>query len=218
MALERTWSTDGENFRVVQREDQPIILTGYQALNKLLGRPVYSSQLQIGGPRVMAANGVSQLTVPDDLSGVRALLQWLAFAPRVVGASAGVAAMSCLRGARDAAAREVTYAPPPSRRFDVRAAIAGHEEGAGLFDAGSWIEFHGGWARTVVTGRARLTGVPVGVVGVETETVQLSMPADPGMPDSSEQQLAQAGQVRSHSLGACAFVLPVDRTKLVESR
>ena len=180
---------------VVQREDQPIILTGYQALNKLLGRPVYSSQLQIGGPRVMAANGVSQLTVPDDLTGVRALLQWLAFAPRTLGG-----AMSCLRGARDAAARIVAYAPPPARRFDVRAAIEGDSASGGLFDAGSWIEYHGGWARTVVTGRARLTGLPVGIVGVETETVQLSMPADPGMPDSSEQQLAQAGQVRMREM------------------
>jgi hypothetical protein len=33
----------------VQREDQPIILTGYSALNKLLGRDVYTSHMQVGG-------------------------------------------------------------------------------------------------------------------------------------------------------------------------
>lgn len=38
--------------RCIQRIDQPIILTGYAALNKLLGRQVYSSQLQLGGPKV----------------------------------------------------------------------------------------------------------------------------------------------------------------------
>ena len=38
--------------RCIQRRDQPIILTGYAALNKLLGREVYSSQLQLGGPKV----------------------------------------------------------------------------------------------------------------------------------------------------------------------
>ena len=33
----------------MQREDQPIILTGYSALNKLLGREVYTSHMQVGG-------------------------------------------------------------------------------------------------------------------------------------------------------------------------
>lgn len=38
--------------RCIQRADQPIILTGFSALNKLLGREVYTSQLQLGGPKV----------------------------------------------------------------------------------------------------------------------------------------------------------------------
>ncbi len=38
--------------RCVQRVDQPIILTGYAALNKLLGRQVYTSHMQLGGPKV----------------------------------------------------------------------------------------------------------------------------------------------------------------------
>ncbi len=38
--------------RCVQRADQPIILTGYAALNKLLGREVYTSHMQLGGPKV----------------------------------------------------------------------------------------------------------------------------------------------------------------------
>ena len=41
--------------RCIQRADQPIILTGYSALNKLLGRDVYSSHMQLGGPKVRAA-------------------------------------------------------------------------------------------------------------------------------------------------------------------
>ena len=41
--------------RCIQRRDQPIILTGYAALNKLLGREVYSSQLQLGGPKVRSS-------------------------------------------------------------------------------------------------------------------------------------------------------------------
>ncbi len=48
---------------------------------------------------------------------------------------------------------------------------------------------------TQVTGRARLGGIPVGVIAVETQTVVRHQPADPGMPDSTEQHLPQAGQV-----------------------
>ena len=35
--------------RAIQVEGQPIILTGTPAINKLLGRDVYSSNLQLGG-------------------------------------------------------------------------------------------------------------------------------------------------------------------------
>jgi hypothetical protein len=41
--------------RVIQRADQPIILTGYAALNKVLGREVYTSHMQLGGPKVRLA-------------------------------------------------------------------------------------------------------------------------------------------------------------------
>lgn len=37
--------------RVIQVDGSPLILTGYQALNKLLGREVYTSNLQLGGPQ-----------------------------------------------------------------------------------------------------------------------------------------------------------------------
>ena len=39
--------------RCIQRADQPMILTGYAALNKLLGREVYTSHMQLGGPKVI---------------------------------------------------------------------------------------------------------------------------------------------------------------------
>jgi len=66
---------------------------------------------------------------------------------------------------------------------------------SGLFDKNSWSEAQAGWARTVVTGRARLGGIPVGVIAVETQTVTRVVPADPGIPDSAEQSIPQAGQV-----------------------
>jgi acetyl-CoA carboxylase/biotin carboxylase 1 len=38
--------------RVVQVEGQPIILTGAPAINKVLGKEVYTSNIQLGGPQV----------------------------------------------------------------------------------------------------------------------------------------------------------------------
>ncbi len=42
---------------------------------------------------------------------------------------------------------------------------------SGFFDAGSFDEILCAWARSVVAGRARLGGIPVGVVVVETRYV-----------------------------------------------
>lgn len=55
---------------------------------------------------------------------------------------------------------------------------------AGFFDIGSFDEILKPWAETVVVGRARLGGIPVGVVSVETRTVELVVPADPANLDS----------------------------------
>jgi len=51
------------------------------------------------------------------------------------------------------------------------------------------------WAQTVVSGRARLGGIPVGVIAVETRTVELTLPADPANLDSEAKTVSQAGQV-----------------------
>ena len=44
----------------------PMIWTGFGALDKLLGKKVYNSQDQIGGPRVMVPNGVTHQFVQSD--------------------------------------------------------------------------------------------------------------------------------------------------------
>ncbi|GBG75894.1 hypothetical protein CBR_g21136 [Chara braunii] len=178
--------------RCIQRVDQPIILTGFSALNKLLGQEVYTSHMQLGGPKVMSANGVVHLTVENDLQGVQAILRWLSYVPPVRGSSLPIVPST------DPISRLVEYVPETS--CDPRAAIQGivdsfgHWKG-GLFDQGSFMETYEAWAQTVVTGRARLGGIPVGVIAVETQTVMHKIPADPAMPDMHETTVPQAGQV-----------------------
>ncbi|THG06726.1 hypothetical protein TEA_029509 [Camellia sinensis var. sinensis] len=178
--------------RCIQRLDQPIILTGFSALNKLLGREVYSSHMQLGGPKIMATNGVVHLTVSDDLEGVSAILKWLSYVPPYSGGPLPILSPS------DPLERPVEYFPQNS--CDPRGAICGMLDGTGkwlggIFDKDSFVETLEGWARTVVTGRAKLGGIPVGIVAVETQTVMQVIPADPGQLDSHERVVPQAGQV-----------------------
>jgi len=179
--------------RVIQVEGSPLILTGYQALNKLLGREVYTSNLQLGGPQIMYRNGVSHLVAADDLAAVREFVQWISYVPAVAKSPLPRLLTS------DTWDRAVGYVPPKGP-YDPRWLLEGktEEDGTylpGLFDQGSWQETLGGWATSVVVGRARLGGIPIGVIAVETRTIERVVPADPANPNSQEQRIMEAGQV-----------------------
>jgi acetyl-CoA carboxylase/biotin carboxylase 1 len=179
--------------RVIQLENSHIILTGAGALNKLLGREVYTSNNQLGGIQIMYANGVSHITATDDLDGVTSILRWLSYVPK--RRKAPLPINECL----DPIDRDVGFMPTSSP-YDPRWLITGRESPHGVleegfFDKGSWGEILSGWANTVVAGRARLGGIPVGVIAVETRTVELIIPADPANLDSETKVVSQAGQV-----------------------
>ncbi|WEW57838.1 acetyl-coenzyme-A carboxylase [Emydomyces testavorans] len=179
--------------RAIQVEGQPIILTGAPAINKLLGREVYTSNLQLGGTQIMYKNGVSHMTANDDFEGIQKIVQWMSFIPDRKGAPISI------RPSLDPWDRDITYYPPAKQTYDVRWLIGGKEdeEGflSGLFDKDSFQETLGGWARTVVVGRARLGGIPMGVIAVETRSVDNVTPADPANPDSMEMVTTEAGGV-----------------------
>jgi acetyl-CoA carboxylase / biotin carboxylase 1 len=179
--------------RAIQIEGQPIILTGAQAINKLLGREVYTSNLQLGGTQIMYKNGVSHMTADDDFEGVSKIVKWMSYVPDKKGSPVPISPTA------DDWDRDVTYYPPGKAAYDVRHLIAGKtdEDGfqSGLFDKDSFEESLGGWAKTVVVGRARLGGIPIGVIAVETRSVENVTPADPANPDSIEQVTSEAGGV-----------------------
>lgn len=180
--------------RTVQVEGQPIILTGAPALNKVLGREVYTSNLQLGGTQIMFKNGVSHLTASSDLQGATQIVRWLSYVPEVKGGPLPVFPSS------DSWDREVGYVPTKTA-YDPRWFIEGKTEEetgdwlSGFFDKGSFQETLSGWAQTVVVGRARLGGIPMGVIAVETRTMERIVPADPANAASFEQRIMEAGQV-----------------------
>jgi len=174
--------------RVIQMKQGPMILTGYSALNKLLGREVYTSQDQLGGPQIMFPNGVTHEVVDDDQEGVASILKWLSFVPEKVGAPP--AARDCA----DPVNRDVEWRPTPTP-YDPRLMLSGTDDAAGFFDKGTFKEYLAGWGKSVVVGRGRLGGIPMGAISVETRLVEQVVPADPADPNSREAILPQAGQV-----------------------
>ncbi|KIJ55614.1 hypothetical protein M422DRAFT_199902 [Sphaerobolus stellatus SS14] len=180
--------------RTIQVEGQPIILTGASALNKVLGHEVYTSKLQLGGTQIMHKNGVSHLTAGSDLEGATHILQWLSYVPESKNAPLPISVTN------DSWDREIGYMPPKGT-YDPRWFIQGKTDEtssewlSGFFDNGSFQETLSGWAQTAVVGRARLGGIPMGVIAVETRTIERIIPADPANPTSFEQRIMEAGQV-----------------------
>ena len=113
----------------------------------------------------------------------------------------------------DAPLRDIATAPAAKKGDgvdDVRLLLAGHRAAAsaasasaaasgssssetsgsstsewvgGFFDRHSFTEYQAAWAPTVVVARARLGGVAVGAIAVETRSVEVLTPADPAAAD-----------------------------------
>ena len=173
----------------------PIILTGYQALNKLMGREIYTTNDQLGGPMIMFPNGVSHQLAESHLESVQKAIQWLAFVPSAK--NAGLPILD-IRGI-DVVERPVVFAPEKGVSYDPRLLLTGLNDGEqwmpGLFDKNSFVESLSGWAKTVIVGRARLGGIPIGVIVTENRTAAATKPADPADITSQEKMVQQAGGV-----------------------
>ena len=123
--------------RAVQVEGQPIILTDAPALNEVLSREVYTSNLQLGGTQIIHKNGVSHLTAGSDLEGAQHMLQWLSYVPAVKGRP--LPALDTT----DSWDREIGYKPPKGP-YDPRWFITRKTDEttwqSGFFDKGSFQE------------------------------------------------------------------------------
>ncbi|XP_029649542.1 acetyl-CoA carboxylase-like isoform X2 [Octopus sinensis] len=179
--------------RIIQVENSHIILTGAGALNKVLGREVYTSNTQLGGIQIMHNNGVSHDVASDDFEGVYKILQWLSYMPKFHGGPLPIVRPL------DPVDRTIEFIPSKTC-YNPRMMLCGKKDTngdwiSGFFDRDSFMEIMRPWAQTVICGRARLGGIPVGVVCVETRTVEVTIPADPANLDSESKNLQQAGQV-----------------------
>jgi acetyl-CoA carboxylase/biotin carboxylase 1 len=127
---------------------------------------------------------------------VKAAIDWLSFVPSVRG---GLLPVADIRGL-DEVERPIGFTPKKGVPYDPRLLLAGGEDDkgvwqSGFFDKGSFREALAGWAKTVVIGRARLGGIPMGVIVTENRTAEAVKPADPADVRASEAVIQEAGCV-----------------------
>lgn len=181
--------------RVIQKaHGAPIVLTGYQALNKVASKEIYSSNDELGGTEIMAKNGVTHLVVKDDLEGCVEILKWLSYVPECVGGR-----LPIMVDPTDPIYRNITYSCN-SNTEDPRLMLTGCVDSrgrwlSGLCDKDSFKEVMSDWAKSVIVGRGRIGGIPVGFILVETRVTEYVQPADPVMPHTSELRVTRPGQI-----------------------
>ena len=91
-----------------------LITLGAAALNKLLGREVYTCNTQLGGVQIMYNNGVSHKTERNDSEGVGRMLHWLSYMPAYKGGPLPILEY------KDTWDREVQFTPPQSRYREIQ--------------------------------------------------------------------------------------------------
>jgi acetyl-CoA carboxylase / biotin carboxylase 1 len=144
----------------------------------------------------MFPNGVSHIVESDHFRAVKAGIKWLSYVPSF---RHGLLPITDIRGV-DEIERPIGFAPTPGTPYDPRVMLMGGDDDngawqSGFFDRDSFTETLAGWAKSVVVGRARLGGIPMGVIVTENRTVEAIKPADPADVKAAETVIREAGCV-----------------------
>lgn len=137
---------------VVMSRASSMFLTGPKIVRHALGEEV--SIAELGGPGIHGRNGVCDFVAPDDIGAIALTRDLLGHLPRSSAHQAPTATPEPPLGEDPSAA----LPDNPRGYYDVRDVISG------LVDGGRFLEVAPRWARNMVTGFARLEGVPIGVV------------------------------------------------------
>jgi acetyl-CoA carboxylase carboxyltransferase component len=137
---------------VVMTEDAAMFLTGPAVVRDVAGEDVGMHEL--GGRWVHERNGVCDLVAPSEGSAVERARELLGYLPQHAGGELPRTAVAAPRLSDPGEC----VPSSPRRVYDVRSVIDG------IVDAGSLLEVAPRWARSVVTGLARIEGRPVGLI------------------------------------------------------
>jgi acetyl-CoA carboxylase carboxyltransferase component len=137
---------------VVMTVQSSMFLTGPAVVREALGEDVSAEEL--GGTRVHDRNGVCHFVAPSDLDAALLSRELLGYLPSHRDRPAPITVPGEPSG-RDPG----SFVPAEARRvYDVRDVIKA------IVDDGRLLEVSAGWARSIVTGMARIDGRTVGVI------------------------------------------------------
>jgi biotin carboxylase/acetyl-CoA carboxylase carboxyltransferase component/biotin carboxyl carrier protein len=160
--------------RIIQRIDSPLILTGFSSINEVLGLHLYSSNLQLGGPDIMSNNGISQLLVNSDKEAVNSIQLWLSY-----------------KISSTISDQLPNNIQPISNVYDHTI----YDVITNIVDSESFMETMTNWAKSVVTGRAKINGKSYCIIAANHNSNTKFIPVDPGNLESKNEIITQAGCV-----------------------
>jgi acetyl-CoA carboxylase carboxyltransferase component len=137
---------------IVMTRASSMFLTGPRVVREALHEDI--EPLALGGSRVHERNGVCHLVAADDSEALMLARELLGHLPARAGGPLWVDAPQPPAGG----APDAPLPAAPSAAYDVREVIAA------LADGGRLLEVSPRWARNLVTGFARIQGLPIGVL------------------------------------------------------
>jgi len=155
--------------RVIQKKhNSPMLLTGYRALNKLLGKDVYNTNDQLGDYAIMGKNGISQLGVSNDGEAADLIKLWMSY---------------------------LTSNPIPQllNNYLITAdCFNGLEK---IVDGGVFLETMSDWGKSLITGRCKINNKSFSVIGSRDTMSETVIPADIENRESSRVVLKRGANV-----------------------
>jgi acetyl-CoA carboxylase carboxyltransferase component len=151
---------------VVMTDESSMFLTGPSVVNEVMGEDVTAGEL--GGTRVHERNGVCHFVAETDLDAAYLARDLLGYLPARTGEPARV------EPTRDPLGTDPGVHVPENQRqvYDVRDVIRG------IVDGGQLLEVSAGWARSLVTGFARIEGKTVGLIANQPRWIGGVLDAD----------------------------------------
>lgn len=157
------------HYSVMTRHTAQVLIGGPALVERALGQPIAKEEL--GGADVHGRSGVVDEVVEDEQAACNAIRQFLSYLPQNVWQLPPVTECTDSRERRD---ESLASAVPRDRRrtYDMRRIIAS------VLDEDTFFEMGRGHGRSQITGFARLTGIPVGVLANDCRHLAGAMTAD----------------------------------------
>lgn len=151
--------------RIIQKRGSSMLLTGYQALNKVLKSTLYSNNEEIGGTDVMSRNGNTHLDVTSEFEGIHEIIRWLDFyfsRSKNTAKSRFMLYAQISREEKEAKFLNLYHSSNYTEKFTSREIIEL------ICDEMTFREYKRHFGSNIILGRAKINSVSLGIIAPES--------------------------------------------------